>query len=227
MPNVNCPHCQSSWTCAIPPSRCKDCNKPLPTSAVSTGGGLDLMLKDKHACQHCKREFYEEDLPDGICPRCGKTALPEDEGDQDGGGSGRRGPSRGRGRGRKKAGRSKKKVDRKKAPPQKKQVILTEPFKRSVFDAFKRAQAQEAQQLCFELCGENEVYARQIYSHLLGVAKKNGWVGIHRDAVEVTPGPSHSGSGSTRDAAATRLAARSPAPAQRNPLRGSPPARRD
>ncbi|RMG09869.1 MAG: hypothetical protein D6731_18850, partial [Planctomycetota bacterium] len=63
----------------------------------------------------------------------------------------------------------------------KKTVLLTEEFKAKVFDAFKRADAPRAQQLCYEFANENESHARQIYTHLLGIARKNGWIGSLRE----------------------------------------------
>ena len=77
MPTVNCPACHASWEAPISPSRCKECGKPLPSSASS--GDIDLMLKEMVTCRYCKRDCYEEDLQDGNCPSCGKAALADEE----------------------------------------------------------------------------------------------------------------------------------------------------
>src|SRR5690606_2111187 len=75
-------------------------------------------------------------------------------------------------------GAKKKKVGKKAPPkpPEKKTVILDETFKAKVFAAFRKADAATAQQLCLDLVDGNEDYAKQIYGHLLDIAKRKNWV---------------------------------------------------
>ena len=146
---------------------------------------MDLDLKDVVPCPDCGYEGYEEDFAKG-CPRCGaELGEPEEDEDEDQGPREAAGPPRPRaGRGAKKKGR--KKAGGKKqaaaAPAPAKKLILSEEFKTEVFNALRRSDPGRAQELCFEITGENEDHARQVYTYLLGVAKKKGWVGAEKSS---------------------------------------------
>ncbi|MEZ6184547.1 MAG: tetratricopeptide repeat protein [Planctomycetota bacterium] len=56
------------------------------------------------------------------------------------------------------------------------QILLTEEFKGRVFAKLKAGDARGAQELCFDFVKENEIHAKQVYKHLLGIARKKGWV---------------------------------------------------
>ncbi|MCO5172547.1 MAG: tetratricopeptide repeat protein [Planctomycetes bacterium] len=196
--------CGYAWQGA-PPKACPRCGKGLG-GALGTSSELSLDLKDVMACPHCRFECYEDDLQDGACPRCQRPVRDEeedegedegDEGDADEGEE-ERGPRVPRAR-RRPGGRpgAKKKVGRKgprAAPPpqpEKKKVILDEQFKQRVFGAFRRADAGAAQQECLALVDGNEEHAKQIYSHLLEIAKKKNWIGVDRQpAAAQAPAPS-------------------------------------
>lgn len=144
---------------------------------------MDLDLKDVAACQHCGYESYEEAIKDNICPRCHK-AFADDEAEESGSDTGsadeddeeesRPAP---KGKKKKKGKKGKKGKAAPPPPPQNKKVVLDEKFKAAVFDALRRSDAGEAQQLCVDLVDGNEEHAKQIYAHLLEIARKKNWIG--------------------------------------------------
>ena len=146
---------------------------------------MDLDLAGTRGCPHCDFEGYDDDFKNGRCPRCRKSIddAPSDSGHGGGGGGG---PQRRRTKlgAAKAGGRRKKKVGRPsaepEAPKEKRQVILTEAFKTQVFEALKAGQPNRAQELCIGLAAGNEDHAKQVYGYLLGIARKKGWLGIHK-----------------------------------------------
>lgn len=152
---------------------------------------MEMMLKEMAACPHCRHECYAEDLQGGLCPQCGRPADAESDEPQPRAAPRRRGAS-GSGSGprpRRKGSKQKGRPAASSKPKEKAKVILTEDFKRQVFDAFRDADAPRAQQLCFELSRGNEAHAKQVYGHLLGVAKKNDWVGLNQRHPPPTSAP--------------------------------------
>ncbi|MBL4847083.1 MAG: hypothetical protein JKY65_16305, partial [Planctomycetes bacterium] len=168
---------------------------------------MDLDLKEVVPCADCGYEGYEEDFVNG-CPRCGAVPQdPDEEGDDDddrsrgptgprkrgAGGRKRGGPKRtgsgggpsprGKGKGK---GKAKAKTPQ---PPEKRQLVLSEDFKQRVFEALRFGEAEEAQGLCFEVAGDNEEHARQVYGYLVGVAKKKGWLGVDKGKPRPAPRP--------------------------------------
>ena len=199
---ASCPHCGQPFPGAAPPS-CPRCARPTRTAAPPAGG---LDLKDVVPCARCGHEVYEDDLPaDGACPRCKRSFFPDepeeedddDEADGDRAAAPRRrrtakgaAVARGRGRGGRRPGGAKKSSNPT-PPAAKRSVTLPKEFKSAVISAFRRADAEAAQRLCLEFVGGNADHAKQIYSHLLGIAKTKGWLGVDAGApgapVEVVP----------------------------------------
>lgn len=198
-----CAHCGATWQGAL----VKNCPRCQKSTASESSGEMSLDLKDVTACPHCKFECYDTDLQDGNCPRCQRPVHDEegeDEGEEEEGEGDeaeeadepargprvvrRKGPG-GKRLGGKKVGKKGGKRAAPPPPPPKKKVILDEKFKQAVFAAFRRADAPAAQQLCIELVEGNEEHAKQIYGHLLDIAKKKNWVGIDRQPAAPAPPP--------------------------------------
>ncbi len=161
---------------------------------------MDLDLKDVISCPHCRYECYEDDLQEGRCPRCQRPMHPEEEDEGDDAGPAPKGPARrgpagkGKPKGKSPPGRAGAKGPGGKGPAKPtptpapaKRVVLDEQFKASVFAALRKADAPTAQRLCLDKVEGNEEHAKQIYGHLLEIAKKKGWVGV--DAQKPAAGP--------------------------------------
>ena len=209
---ASCPHCGTQFLGPAPPTcpRCQKATAAAPALGASSGG-FSLDLKETLACPHCSYECYEENLKDGNCPRCQRPFEEEEEeggeeesGEQEAGGKPRekRGPrAKGKGprgkkglRGKPGKGKPGKEEDagpeqEEEKPAEKRQVLLTESFKQSVFAAFRNGDPRQAQQLCFELAHHNEEHAKQIYGHLLGVATTKNWVAAPGTRIPAPPPP--------------------------------------
>ncbi|MBI3725191.1 hypothetical protein HY251_14770, partial [bacterium] len=170
----------------------------VPAGSPDPGGDLTLELKETFRCDHCGREYYEEELPEPDekrqirCKKCGRVmrdlAEEEEEDEEDDEGAEKadrgkpkkeRGELRGLGRRRRGLGRGGKRKGKREPepPPPPQKVILDEKFKTDVMNFFRAGDEDAALERCMKLVDGREKQARQIYDHLHKIAKSKNWIG--------------------------------------------------
>jgi tetratricopeptide (TPR) repeat protein len=180
---------------------------PRPEAAQArpneySSGDLELALKPTTPCKGCGKEYYEEELPEPDdqgrirCKRCKKILKDlneEEEEQEEEEEEEEEKPQKGRGPLLGRKGKGGGRAPAKKAPPKEeppKKVILDDKFKLEVFNAFRAGDEDRAMKRCLELVGNREVQAKQIFDHLLGIAKQKRWLGTAAKPVPPLQAPS-------------------------------------